>query len=126
MKIISVSLEKSGVDEIDEALELTGMKSRSKLIRHAMNEFLGRQKSLSKLSGSATVVFMITHPHLHKTEVTSAIHGYESLVKTVLHHHSKRGCLDILIAEGEAFQIKQLYKKLENMEGVEGVNFSII
>jgi len=126
MEIISISLEKEKIEELKEAMELSGIKSRSKLIRQAMGEFVSRQKSLSEMGGERTVIFMITHSHSHKSDATSATRGYENIVKTVLHHHSSRGCLDILITQGDAPKIRELYKKIQGLGGVAGVNFSII
>lgn len=126
MEIVSVSLDSKKVLEIEELKKELGIKSRSKIFSAAISDFIKRQKKISELRGVATVIFMITHGHAHKSDVTSAIGGYERLVKTVLHHHSTRGCIDLLIVEGEAASILQIYRKISKMRAVESVDFSVI
>lgn len=126
MEIISISLDDGKAQQIQVMMEKSGIKSRSKFFRGAINEMLQKQKLLSQLKGNGTVVFMITHGHLHKADATSKIIGYENIVKTVIHHHSNRGCLDILIAEGDAEHLRGLYRKIQELKGTQGVSCSII
>jgi len=126
MEIVSVSLDSKKVEEIEELKKEFGIKSRSKIISSAISDYIKRQKTISQLRGNATVIFMITHRHTHKSDVTSVIGGYERLVKTVLHHHSKKGCIDLLIVEGEGANILQIYRKIGKLRGVESIDFSVI
>lgn len=126
LQIISISLDSKKVGKIDEAMKNSGIKSRSKYISNALEESLQKQRMLSEMKGENTVVFNITHAHTHKSDVTAAIHGFEHIVKTVVHHHSKKGCLDILIVEGEAESIRKVFRRISSMKGVGSVNCSII
>jgi len=126
IEIISVSIRPQQVEQMNKIMQITGMKSRSKLISHAVSKFCDDQKEISDITDDNTIVFMISHNHLHKSDATSTILGYEDLVRTILHHHSKSGCLDILIVQGEPERIKQLYKKICIMKGISSIDFSII
>jgi len=126
MEIVSISLDREKILEIEEMKTELGIKSRSKIFSAAISDYLKRQRKITQLEGIATVIFMITHSHAHKSDVTAAIRGYEKIVKTVLHHHSKRGCIDLLIVEGEAQNIVQIYKRVQALRGVDSVDFSVI
>ncbi|MFH1307135.1 MAG: hypothetical protein ABIH83_05800 [Candidatus Micrarchaeota archaeon] len=126
MEIISVSLEPEKVQEINRAMELTKIKSRSKIIRTALTSLLNQYKILSELKGVHTVVFMISHRSVHMSDATASIRGFGDIVKTVLHHHSKKGCLDILIAEGDAGKLRDLFRGIQNMKNINSVSCSII
>jgi len=54
------------------------------------------------------------------------VSGYEEIVRTILHHHSKEGCLDILIVQGDCGQVKQLYKKICTMKEIDTVKISVL
>ncbi|RLG19220.1 hypothetical protein DRN67_03300, partial [Candidatus Micrarchaeota archaeon] len=107
MEIISVSLEAEDVKKVREIMESLGIKSRSKLIRASLDSLVKEYEVLSELEGSQTVVFMISKKN-GKSDVSKIMHEFQGVIKTNIHHHSPKGCLDILITEGDANVIRSM------------------
>lgn len=113
MEIISISLDQENVRKIEKIMGALGIKSRSKLIRTSLDSLVHEYEVLSELEGVQTVVFMVSHKR-GNSDISRIIHEFQNIIKTNIHHHSPKGCLDILIGEGDAKIIRKMYQAINN------------
>jgi len=99
MEIISMSMDSESVKEMENMMALTGIKSRSRLLRMGLASLLNEYKIM---------------------------HRFGHIIRTNMHQHSERGCLDILIAEGNAEEIREMFASIKNMKGVGNAFCSVI
>ncbi len=124
MEIVSVSLDSENVTKISEIMKTLGIKSRSRLMRASLDSLIKEYEVLSELQGMQTVVFMISQKK--KSDISELMHKFQNLIKTNIHHHSHRGCLDILITEGDAASIRKLYLTIKNSRNISSVSVSVV
>ncbi len=125
MKIISISLDQENVKKIEKIMGTLGVKSRSKLIRASLDSLVREHEVLSELEGVQTVVFMVSQKK-GGTDVSRIMHEFQNIIRTNLHHHSPKGCLDILITEGDVKVIRKMYLAINNASNLGSVFVSIV
>ncbi len=126
MEIISMSMDSESVKEMENMMALTGIKSRSRLLRMGLASLLNEYKIIEKMKGQQTVVFMVTHVGERQADMNKIMHRFGHIIRTNMHQHSERGCLDILIAEGNAEEIREMFASIKNMKGVGNAFCSVI
>lgn len=109
-EIVSVSLQKSSIAEIEKLKKELGLNGRSELIRLAIRALLRETKENLKLKGSITALFIVKH---RKQEgFGKIIHSNEELILTHMHHHVKENCVEIFLLKGRVEDILSIQKKL--------------
>lgn len=126
MEIISLSLDKELLAELEEAQKNLGFNSRSKLLREGIKALSKEYVSLDRLPDPVTMVITVVHEHKGEDFVTKIAHEFEHLIESRLHKSSKNGCVEILIIEGKAKDAKELIKKLKSSKNLKAVFFSTI
>ncbi|MGV8176629.1 MAG: CopG family ribbon-helix-helix protein [Candidatus Bilamarchaeaceae archaeon] len=126
MEIISMSIDRKTSEGISALQRALGFKSRSKLIRSALASFIDAQRSVLSISGKGTVVFTLTRDEHAGTGVSGTISKFGHLVRSNIHHHSRKGCIDIIIAEGEGDELRDLLASLRSAKGTRSVFVSVI
>ena len=79
---------------------------------------------LEGLTGAHTAVITVVSNE-ETPDVSHIIHQHPGIVKLNSHLDSKRGCAEILVVEGDAKKIRELYKALRNTRDVKSVNFAL-
>jgi len=126
MAILSISMDEGSLADMGRLMKTTGVKSRSRLIRMALACLLNEYRQIGKMEGKQTVVFMVTHSRERKVDMDKVAHRFGHIIRTNMHHHSERGCLDILIAEGKADELREMFGVVKNLNGVGSAFCSVI
>ena len=126
LEIISISLDKETLDELDRTQKSLGYKSRSKLLRATINSLLNEYKIMESLKGHIDSVFVHTYKESEKHRVSDALHKFEDTIKTVVHQHHVGICLEILIVCADADRIRELFSLLKRDKGVRSVSCSVL
>ncbi|MBU0532033.1 ribbon-helix-helix protein, CopG family [Candidatus Micrarchaeota archaeon] len=126
MEIVSVSLDKTTLDELNKTQEQLGFKSRSKLIRATINSLLNEYKVFEELKGHCDAVFTITHNQHEGSELSRVMKQFEGVIRTEIHQHHAGTCLRVLIACGDAEMLHRLFSLLKKSKGVRSVKCSML
>lgn len=126
MEIISISLDKETLEELDRIQQSLGFKSRSKLLRATLSSLMNEYKLMEQLKGHTDSVFVVTYRESEKDRVSDITHDFEDCIKTVIHQHHVGICLEVLIVCAEAARIRELFSLLKKDKGVRSVNCSVL
>lgn len=126
MKIISISLDDETDIELKKMQKQFNFKSRSKLLRSALNSMLSEYRFLDSLKGHVDAVYMLTYKSDDKDRISDILHEFEDLIKTAIHQHHVGICFEILVVCAKAEQQKSLFSKLKKEKGIRSVKCSIL
>lgn len=120
-KRFSVCLDGPLLEELDVMVAAEGYKSRSQAMSAMINEQLVRHKagfSSESLAGTITLVFD-HHKHGLQARLTNIQHGYlEQIVASMHLHLTNHLCMEVLLVNGKAAQLRELTCKLTTIKGV--------
>jgi metal-responsive CopG/Arc/MetJ family transcriptional regulator len=126
MEIISVSMDKETLAELDKVKGALGFRSRSKLLRATLASFLNEYSLLERMKGHVDAVFMVTYRSSEKHGISDLLHGFEDSIKTVVHQHHVGVCLEVLIVCADAQSVRELFGILKKAKGVRAVKCSVL
>jgi CopG family nickel-responsive transcriptional regulator len=126
MEIISISLDKETLSELDRIQRQLGFSSRSRLIRATAASLLNEYKLLESLKGHTDAVFMVTYRSSEKHGISDLLHEFEDSIKTVIHQHHVGICLEVLIVCADAADVRRLFGTLKKDKGVRSVSCSVL
>jgi metal-responsive CopG/Arc/MetJ family transcriptional regulator len=126
MEIISISLEKETVSELDGIQKKLGFKSRSKLVRATIGSLLNEYKVLEELVGHCDAVFTVTYNYRKKDELGHLLAQYEDIIRTQIHQSHAGVHLRVLIICGNAERIRELFSRLKAGKAVRSLNASVL
>ena len=116
MAIISLSIEKELLGEIDRLSGKLGMRNRSDAFRIAARAFIAEEKKNEKLSGQIEGVLLAMHQKGHEDYVTEPKHEFEDIVITQMHNNMKGGkCLEIFVFRGDAKKVLKFYDAMQKL-----------
>ncbi len=123
-EIVSVSLQKDSLVEIEKLQKELELKGRSELIRLAISALLRETNENLKLKGNINALLIVTHKH--HDGIVKIIHSNEELVLTHMHQHVEEKCVEIFLLKGSAEEILSLHKKLLKNKNVLGVKLVLV
>ncbi|MBD3388796.1 MAG: nickel-responsive transcriptional regulator NikR [Candidatus Altiarchaeales archaeon] len=123
-----VSLPGKLVERFDRLIEDLGYSNRSKAIADAVREFITQKRPRSNGKATGTISYLYDH---HVSDVNKKLvelqHKHETSIKSTMHSHITHAeCVEVLIVEGEAVKIRELYGGLSAIRGVENCKLSIL
>lgn len=114
MAIVSISLNKEILEEIDKLKSLLGFSGRSEIIRAGIRNLLAEEKEKQDLIGLLYALLLIIHDEKSDDQVTEMRHDYDKLINTHLHSKIDRDrCLEIFLIKGNANDIREMTKKFQ-------------
>ena len=114
MAIISVSVNDKMLSEIDRMQEQLGFSGRSEVIRAGARMLIEDNKQKENLTGEINMILLTIHDKKTDDFITHIKHKFDDIVNTQVHSHFKEGkCLEILLLEGDAEKIKELFELLQ-------------
>lgn len=114
MTIVSISLNKEILEEIDKLKSLLGFSGRSEIIRAGIRNLLAEEKEKQDLIGLLHALLLIIHDEKSDDQVTEMRHDYDKLINTHLHSKIDRDrCLEIFLIKGNANDIREMTKKFQ-------------
>jgi len=120
MSVVSVSLNDTLLEDIDEFMDEQGFSGRSEVMRTAVRALLRDRKEISDLEGTVDAVVIVTHEDEDSGEIDNIQHDYQETITTQLHNHmDSHKCLEVFMLHGEAENVKELYNNLQASSKVE-------
>jgi CopG family nickel-responsive transcriptional regulator len=123
LTIVSVSLNRNILAEMDKIQKSLGFSGRSELIRAGIRSLLSEERKRNDITGFIHALFLAIHNESSDEQVTEMRHIYDKLINTHLHSKIDRNrCLEIFLLKGESNEITQMAKKFQankNMDNVQ-------
>lgn len=123
MTIISISLNKNILAEMDKIQKSLGFSGRSELIRAGIRSLLSEEKRRNNITGFIHALFLAIHDEKSDDQVTEMRHTFDKVINTHLHSKiDKDKCLEIFLLKGDASEINEMTRQFQsnrNMDNVE-------
>ena len=126
MEIISVSMDRETVGELDRMQKKLGFRSRSKLMRATIGSLLNEYKVMETLEGHCDAVFTVTYEYRKKDELGHLLAQFEDVIKTEMHQHHEGTHFRVLIICGQAKRIRELFSELKTGKMVRSLSVSLL
>jgi CopG family nickel-responsive transcriptional regulator len=127
MPIISISLNKKLLQEIDKLKEEIGYSGRSDVIRSSARMLIADNKEKEDLTGDINSILVLIHNQEAEDKVTEIKHDYEDIINTQIHSHLKEHkCMEIFILDGNAQRIKEISQKFQLSRKIDYVKLIVV
>jgi len=126
MEIISISLDKETLSELEKTQTQLGFGSRSKLLRAAIGSLLNEYRLIENRRGHTDAVFTLTYREADKDRISDVLHRFDDCIKTTIHQHHVGICLEILVVCADAARQRELFSLLKKGRGVRSVSCSVL
>ena len=115
MTIVSISLNKEILEEIDKLQNSLGFSGRSEIVRAGIRNLLAEDRERQELIGMIHALLLVIHNEKSDDQVSQMRHDYDKLINTHLHNKIDRNrCLEIFLLSGEANEIREMTKKFRS------------
>ena len=122
MTIVSISLSKDLLDDLNKLRKRLGFTGRSEIIRASVRTMLSEEKKKEDLIGDIHALFLVTHDEKSDDEINEMRHTYDKLITTHLHNKIDRDrCLEIFVLKGNANQIRGMNKLFQSNKKMDNV-----
>jgi CopG family transcriptional regulator, nickel-responsive regulator len=127
LTIVSVSLNRTILDDMDKLQKSHGFSGRSELVRAGIRNLLSEERKRQDLSGMLHALFLAIHDEDSDEEVTEMRHVYDKLINTHLHSKIDRDrCLEIFLIRGDAGDVKEMTKKFQANKNMDNVQLIVM
>jgi CopG family nickel-responsive transcriptional regulator len=128
LSIISISLPKELLEELDNILGEEKSATRSEVLRQAVRSYLTDYKELDKLKGNIIATITVLYEKKeHNEELSKLQHEFSDMINTHVHSHlTKTSCLEVMVIKGPAKRLKSLIDGLKANKPVKQLKFSIM
>lgn len=126
LEILSISIDKKSLEELEEIQKKLGFKSRSKMLRTAVLSMLNDYERLDVMKGIVDSVFVLTYREAEKNHVSDILHKFENIIKTELHQHYSGTCVDVLSISADAEGTRNFFGAMRRNKCIYSVVYSII
>jgi CopG family nickel-responsive transcriptional regulator len=128
IEILSFSLPKKIVTEIDELSQDVGYTTRSELIRDALRSFIRSKSDIDKIKGKVEGVIVLLYQHSADHKVSELRHKHMDVIKSFMHSDFRERaskCCDVLIFNADAERVRKILYDFEAITNVEAVQLFI-
>jgi CopG family nickel-responsive transcriptional regulator len=128
IEILSFSLPKKIVNEIDELSKEVGYTTRSELIRDALRSLIRSKVDIDKINGKVEGVIVLLYQHSADNKVSELRHKHMDMIKSFMHTDFRERaskCCDVLIFSGEAPRLRKILYDFEAITNVESVQLFV-
>ena len=125
--IVSVSLNKNILAEMDKIQESHGFSGRSELIRAGIRSLLSDDRKRNHIMGFIHALFLAIHDEKSDQHVTELRHVFDKLINTHLHSKiEKDRCLEIFLLKGDANDVNEMAKQFRSIRNMEKVELVVV
>ena len=128
MSIISLSLPKELLGELDAILGEKRSATRSEVVRQALRTYISEYKELDKIKGNVIATISVLYEKTGKNdELYHLQHEFGNMITAYLHSHLTGGeCLEVMVVKGQAKRLKNLIDGLKANKPLKQIKFSIM
>jgi CopG family nickel-responsive transcriptional regulator len=127
MPVVSISLSKKLLEELENVQEEFGYSGRSETIRAAIRMLVNDARVQDTHRGHIQGVLIVIHDHTGENKVSEVKHGYLDVIYTQLHNRFREGkCLELFIIDGNSERVINLVNALRRIDENEYVKLFVI
>jgi CopG family transcriptional regulator, nickel-responsive regulator len=127
LTIVSVSLNKEILSEMEKLQKLLGFSGRSEIVRAGVRNLLSEERTRQDLTGLLHALLLAIHDEKSDEEMTELRHAYDKLINTHLHSKIDRDrCLEIFLLKGDANEIRDMIKKFQSNKKIDNVKLIVM
>lgn len=123
-EIVSISIPKDSKGELERLGKQLRVKGRSELVRAALKSLSNELEENNLLKGGVHAVLLLTHMHSESAE--ELMHESKDLIKTHIHQHIKGKCVEVLLLEGTAPKVRELFLKAQKNKHIIGAKLVVV
>ena len=125
--IISISLNKEMITELDTLQKTLGFTGRSEIVRAGIRAFVQEEKQKQSMQGDKNAILMVVHDDEFDDQVAGIKHDYEDLIKTHLHNKIDGSrCVELFLLDGDAGRIEMVTKGFLTSKKMDNVKLVIL
>lgn len=120
--VISVSLSRKILEDMEKTMRDMGYMSRSEMVRDAVREFLKGTKDIDTCRGLVEGVITLLYAHDADSRVSEVRHRYMGIFRSFMHSDfdiDTCSCCEVLMFSGNARAVRDAYYELKAIRGVE-------
>lgn len=111
MPVISISLNKEILKELDKLQSSMGFTGRSEIIRAGIRTFVQEEKQKQELKGKQNAILVVVHADEYDGQVAKIKHDFEDLIRTHLHNRiDEDRCMEMFFLDGDSKKIQSITK----------------
>jgi CopG family nickel-responsive transcriptional regulator len=128
VSIISVSLPKELLEELDAVLGKDTNATRSEVLRQAIRGYLTEYKDLDNLKGNIIATVTVLYEKQEQNEELFRLqHEFSDMITAYLHSHlTETSCLEVMVIKGPSKRLKSLIDGLKANKPVKQIKVSIM
>ena len=128
MSIISISLPKELLKELDAILGEEPNATRSKMLRQAVRMYVSEYKELDKIKGNTIATISVLYEKIEKNqELFRLQHKFSDMITAYLHSHlTETSCLEVMVVKGSSERLRSLIDGLKANKRVKKIKLSIM
>lgn len=128
LSIISLSLPKELLSELDAILGEERYASRSEVLRQAVRMYVSEYKELDKIKGNIIATITVLYDKTEKNEELFRLqHEFSDMITAYLHSHlTDTSCLEVMVVKGPSKRLKGLIDGLKANKPVKQIKFSVM
>jgi CopG family transcriptional regulator, nickel-responsive regulator len=128
MSIVSLSLPKELLEELDATLGEKRVATRSEIIRQAVRLYLSEYSELEEIKGTVLATITVLYEKKEKNqELFKLQHEFDDIISQYLHSHlTETSCLEVMVVKGSAKRLKNLIDGLKANKPVRQIKFSVM
>ena len=122
MPIVSISLNKEILSEVDKLQTTMGFSGRSEAIRAGIRSFVSEEKQKADLSGNVHAILLVVHNDEFDHVVSGITHNFEDLITTHLHSKiEKEKCMELFLINGDAEKVSTITRDFQTNKNMDTV-----
>lgn len=129
MQRITITIEDSLLETLDEAVRRHGYASRSEAVRDMIRD---STRQTAAVDGAAPSLAVLAYVYDHETRalaqrLTQSLHDHHDLTVAGMHVHlDHESCLDISVLKGSTSAVRELSDSLTSQRGVRHANLHMV
>lgn len=125
--IISISLNRDMIRELDTLQKTLGFTGRSEIVRAGIRTFVQEEKQKQGMEGDKNAILMVVHNDEFDDQVAGIKHDYEDLIKTHLHNKIDGDrCVELFLLDGDSKRIEMVTKGFLTNKKMDNVKLVIL
>ncbi|MDE1871456.1 MAG: ribbon-helix-helix protein, CopG family [Candidatus Micrarchaeota archaeon] len=126
MEILSISIDRESLMRLNGIQRKLGFRSRSKMLRSALQSLIKDYEKLESLQGNVESVFVLTYADGEKNYVSDMLHMFERDISSAMHHHHASTCVDILSMHASADTTRKLFGAAKSSRSIKSVTCTVV
>lgn len=125
--VVSISLNKEIINELDTLQKSLGFTGRSEIVRASIRTFVQEEKQKQDMTGDKNAILMVVHNDEFDDQVAGIKYDYEDLIKTHLHNKiDGERCVELFLLDGDAKRIDMVTNGFVTNKKMDSVKLVIL